>query len=190
MNNFDSETHTYTINDKSVPSVTQILKGVFGEEVWYNNWYAERGTAIHQAIHYLVQGVLNYDTLDERIVGYVQAFLKFLNETGFTVLDSEIRMYSDLYQFAGTADLILADKNGDLTLADIKSSIEPKVDLQLAGYSILYDKKLPLKRYCAVGLKEDGNYNMRWVKDIAVAKRVFMACLTVYNWKKQNKKGE
>lgn len=185
MNAFDAETHTYTINDRTVPSVTQVLKGVFGDEIWYKDWYAERGRAIHQAIHYLVQNRLNYDSLDERIVGQIQAFTKFLTETGFTVLNSEIQMYSNTYQFAGTADLILSDKANNLILADIKSSIESKVDLQLAGYSILYGQK-SLKKYCAVGLKEDGNYKMRWVNDIKISERVFMSCLTVYNWKKQN----
>jgi len=185
MIQFDPETHTYTINGRIYPSVTQIIKGVLGDELWYKDWYAGRGRAIHQAIHYLVKNRLNYDSLDERIVGQIEAFKKFLVETGFTVLESEIQMYSNTYQFAGTADLILSDKASNLILADIKSSIESKVDLQLAGYSILYGSSR-IKQFCAVGLSEDGNYKMRWVKDIKIAERVFMSCLTVYNWKKQN----
>ncbi len=184
---FDPETHTYTINSCKVPSVTQILKGVLGDEPWYDEWYAGRGRAIHQAIHYLVKNRLNYDSLDERIVGQIEAFKKFLVETGFTVLESEIMMYSDIYQFAGTADLILSNLNGNLIMADIKSSIEPKVDLQLGGYSILSNENPHIKNYCAVGLNENGTYKMRWVDDIKTARRVFFSCLTVYNWKRQNK---
>ena len=55
MIQFDPETHTYTINGRIYPSVTQIIKGVLGDELWYKDWYAGRGRAIHQAIHYLVK---------------------------------------------------------------------------------------------------------------------------------------
>jgi len=184
---FDAEKHIYRIGNRPVVSVTQIITGVFGKKFWYEDFYAGKGKAVHAAVSYYVNGELEDYDLDDRILGQIEAFKKFLLETGFYAIESEKHLYSSRYNFAGTPDLLLMGAN-DMILADIKASIEPIVNLQLAGYSLLYQEiKINPKRFCAIRLKPDGNYNTCWVENLKDAQRVFLACLTVYNWKIKNK---
>lgn len=188
MNKFDENTHTYTINDRPVPSVTQVLTEIFGKRFWYDDWYAQRGRANHAMISYYIKGCLDFDSVSEQIKGYLDAFIKFLNETGFTTIKSETSLFSTVYNFGGTPDLLLSDPSGQLILADIKSSVEQIVKLQLAGYDILYNEiKIKPKRHCAIELSTDGKYKIHWFNDIPRMKNVFMSCLSIYNFKMQNK---
>jgi len=188
MNKFDENTHTYSINDRIVPSVTQILTDIFGKRFWYDEWYAQRGRANHKAISYYVQGCLDFNSVSEEIKGYLDAFIKFINETGFKPINSEEKLFSTVYNFAGTPDLLLSKSNGKIILADIKSSVEQIVKLQLAGYDILYNEiKIKPNEYCAIELKTDGCYKLHWFNDIQRMRNVFMSCLSIYNFKMQNK---
>jgi hypothetical protein len=188
MNKFDENTHTYSINDRIVPSVTQVLTDVFGKRFWYDEWYAQRGRANHAMISYYVQGCLDFNSISDEIKGYLDAFIKFLNETEFKPVKSEENLFSTVYNFAGTPDLLLSDPTGHLILADIKSSIEPIVKLQLAGYDILYNEiKIKPKRHCAIELGIDGKYKIHWISDIQRMRNVFMSCLSIYNFKVSNK---
>ena len=183
--------HLYTINGRPVPSVTQIIRGIFGE---FNNpnaeWYMQRGSAVHLAIHLEINNKLDWNTVDPRITGYINAFHKFLKETGYKTHISECQMFSKQLQFAGTADVVLKDEKDKLILADFKSSIDPVVDLQLGGYSLLWTQNYSnvIKKMCAIELNESGQYKLRWVEDAYRAERIFMCCLQLYNWKLLNNK--
>jgi hypothetical protein len=184
---FDADKHIYRIGNRPVVSVTQVISGVFGKRFWYEDFYAGKGRAVHAAVSYYVNGELEDYDLDDRILGQIEAFKKFLFETGFNAIESEKHLYSKRYNFAGTPDLLLKS-TVDMVLADIKASIEPIVNLQMAGYSLLYQEiKINPKRFCAIRLKPDGNYNLYWVKDIKNMQRMFLACLSVYNFKVSNK---
>ncbi len=188
---FDEKDHIYRLDGRILPGVTKTLEHNFGTRPYWSEWHAERGKAMHLAIHYMAENRLDWNTVDDRIKSRLSAFQKFLDETGYVIRYSEIKLFSRRYRFAGTLDLILEGDQG-LLLADIKSSIEPTVDLQLGGYSLLWDESttyLPLpkiKRALAIELKEDGNYNLKWVKDLKRSKRIFPSFLTVANWKSEN----
>lgn len=185
---FDESTHTYKVANRPVPHVTGILKDIFGTEPWYKEWYANRGKAIHYAIHLMVNNNLDWNSLDKRIEPRIVAFERFLKDSKYQVLYSEIMLYHKAWNFAGTIDLILYDPiNKKLILADIKSSFEPKSYLQNGGYSILHDYNFKKKiwKSCIVELKDDGMYDLKWVPDLKEAERVFLSCLMLYNWTKK-----
>jgi len=181
---FDDSTHTYRLKGRIIPGVTSVLQDNFGTRPYWSEWHANRGKAVHLSIHYMIQNRLDWNTVDERIKARIEAFQKCIKENNFQVEKSEIKLCSNRYRFAGTLDLIL---QGDI-LADIKSSIEPMVDLQLAAYSLLWEEnnKTKIKKACAIELKENGNYKLKWVKDIKKSQRIFLASLTVANWKNLN----
>lgn len=183
---FIEDVHTYLLDSRPIPSVTQILASVFGNQFWYDDWYANRGTALHLAIQYLNRGTLDINSVDPEIMGRLNAYERFLKETGLKIIDSEKSLYSTKYRYAGTIDLIMSGHNNQYIIGDIKSSVEPKADLQVAGYSLLYTEK-PIKKLCSIELKSNGSYAMRWVDNIKLAQRTFLACLTVYNFKIKNK---
>ena len=187
----DPEHHIYTFDKRTVPGVTSILQDNFGVKPYWSEWHAQKGRMVHQAIALLVKGDLDWKTVDDRIKGRIEAFERFIRETGYKVLESEVSLFSARHQFAGTLDLVLSD-NGILDkdiLVDIKPpSAEPIVDLQLAAYSLLLDEErvYQVKRAACVCLKDNGFYTMNWVKDLKHSQRVFKACLTVSNWHQQN----
>jgi hypothetical protein len=183
--------HIYTVDNRPLISVTQTIQTNFGKRQHYSEWHAGKGKAVHLAIHFLVTNQLKWDSVDPVILGRVKAFQKFHNEVGLQVVESELQMYSKRLQFAGTLDLMFEDKY--LILGDIKSHIEPVLELQLGAYSFLYEERYKRKIKKAVGiqLKDDGNYNLKWYKDVTKIQRIFLANLTMANWRKQNyPKGE
>jgi len=185
----EPEAHVYTVENRVVPGVTSILQDNFGVKPYWSEWHAQKGRAIHQAIHLLVLGQLDWSSIDVRIKGRIEAFQKFVLETGYEVVCTELSLFSELWRFAGTLDLIVDDGLKHKILIDIKPpSAEPIVDLQLAAYSLLLNEngEPTTKRAACVCLKDNGHYSMKWVDNLAHSQRVFLACLTVSNWQQQN----
>ena len=75
---FDAATHTYTANGKVVPSVTQIISELLPMQFKCDDWYLQRGSAVHACAAMIARGA-NFD-FDERISGQVAAIKKFLEK--------------------------------------------------------------------------------------------------------------
>jgi hypothetical protein len=120
---FDEETHSYTLDGKPVPSVTQILDAVvpkpFQAAMYYGyrlarqgidpeekrNASAQLGTQVHLAFADLAAGedVDPFDYPDEA-AGFIGGLRKFIDTHGPEFLDSERKTYSVKHQYAGTLD--------------------------------------------------------------------------------------
>lgn len=182
---FDPETHTYRLNGAKLPSVTQIIKEVFGVREWWSDYYADRGTALHLAIHYQNRGVLDVNSIDPAIQGRLDGFNKFLNENIYKVVESEFSGYSKKYRYAGTFDLCLSDN----LLGDIKSSFDPTVFIQLGAYALLSDEySSKFNKAVAIILNDNGTYNLKWIKtnEMRYWKTAFLNTLSVYNLKQKH----
>lgn len=180
---FDASTHTYRLDGRKVPNVTGILTNVFGDRPYWSEWHAQKGRAVHHAIHLYLKDRLDWNSVDERIAGRVKAFERFLAETGLRPTATELRLASKRYQFAGTLD-ILADR----TLFDIKPpKPEPFVEIQLGFYSLLCEenKVAKIKNAAALCLRDNGTYTLKLVENLRQAQQVALACLTVSNWKER-----
>ena len=171
------------------PHVTSIIKNQIKTPLYYNERDAQKGTAVHKVINLFVRNRLDLDSVDPRIINRLKAFELFLAHTNMKVLHSELSLSSRKYQFCGTMDLVLKDGK-DLIIADIKSTIEPIADLQIAAYKLLweedrgYNSKSKITKCCAIQLKDDGFYTIRWIEDLKRTERIFLAFLAVDNWKK------
>lgn len=181
---FDPTTHTYRLDGRTLPSVTQVIRGVGlidfqGIDQEILDRASAFGAAVHQACHYADQGDLNWDTLDELIKVYVQSWLNFRGDMhlqSFGAIEEPI--YNEGYFFAGTPDRINSHKN---IIIDIKTGqVQPWIGLQLAAYSILAG--MPTARRIAVQLKPDGKFTVHEFTD-RKDREVFLAALAVYNWK-------
>jgi hypothetical protein len=62
------------------------------------------------------------------------------------------------------------------------------LEIQLGAYSLLFEErfKKKIKKACGIQLKDDGNFSMKWYKDVTRIQRIFLACLTVTNWAKEH----
>ncbi len=139
---FEEETHTYRLDGKIIPSVTEILTdvGLYPDFSMTDPWYAERGSLVHLATHYYDNGTLDPDSIDDEIHGYLKSYLEFKNVYLFDVKESEMRVHDPIYWYAGTAD-----KLGDIdwdgqrreALPDLKCGPpEYGYQFQIAGYSM------------------------------------------------------
>ena len=127
---FRSEDHTYWLAGVRLPSVTEILRAcglVFqGQES-----YLWRGRVIHRCCELLARGLLDWRSVDPRILPWVQSYDKFLQHQKWIAHAVEFSSYSKSYFFAGTWDADFQDG----WLIDLKSGGAAKWHkLQIGGY--------------------------------------------------------
>lgn len=190
---FDSETHSYFVDDKKVPGVSDIMQagglidfGKIPEGILAHA--AERGTNVHLACEYYDTDSLDYDSVQHEIVPYFNAWVKFCKDFNPEFLMIEQRLYSETYDYAGTIDRV-AIIGGVPYLLDIKSGAKRKEHaIQTAAYAELIPNNDEIERAC-VYLDKEGNYKFVGYDDPNDFV-VFICALSIYNFKKGGKKNE
>jgi len=186
---FDEATHTYSLDGKVVPSVTQILN-IANDFGFVNKDVLDRaskfGTAVHKMTELYDACDLNEATLDIALLPYLDAWKMFLSNTNFRVISSEARVYSK-HGYAGTFDR-LGYLNGRLTLLDIKTSttVARSTSLQLAAYEQAYKEMhdMQIEQLISVQLKPCA-YTIRHHDD-RTDFLTFLNFLNVYKWSHKN----
>jgi len=186
---FDEATHTYSLDGKVVPSVTQILN-IANDFGFVNKDVLDRaskfGTAVHKATELYDACDLNEATLDIALLPYLDAWKMFLSNTNFRVISSEARVYSK-HGYAGTFDR-LGYLDGRLTLLDIKTSttVARSTSLQLAAYEQAYKEMhdMQIEQLISVQLKPCA-YTIRHHDD-RTDFLTFLNFLNVYKWSHKN----
>lgn len=159
---FDAERHEYWNGHIKLLSVTQILGYCGYDSKFYKDTgKKERGTYAHQTIEFSEKGTLDRGALDPVLSQYLSLYESKKAELGFTVLETELQLYSKMYPVAGTLDL-LSIMNTKKTVIDIKTGQpNPKKDvLQTAGYMMLYNelhKKDPVEQRLMLYIDVDNN---------------------------------
>jgi len=183
---FDESTHTYTLDGVSVPSVTTILKDL-GLMPTYppDPIYRARGLAVHRATELYDLGRLG--KVDERIEGYVQAWIGFLAATQFSPTLSEYRTACPTFRYAGTVDRYGVIQ-GKAAVVDIKTGAPAEAAaLQTAGYArLLTSEHYPVDRRMTVQLSGDGTYRVKEYEDHAGDDRRFLYALNLSHWRKEH----
>lgn len=207
---FNPETHTYTWNDKIVPSVTQVigewirLKGtdyyvnVFTGTVIYADKFeaaGEIGRAIHKACAYIAKGVdVNMEVIDPTLVPPLGQFKKWMSDFKVKLLHVETPMYSTKYVFTGTPDILceISENKNLIALVDIKTGLHNDMaGVQTAAYEILAREYLKIKkiikRYELVLPRNGNNYKFIPLdnKDDYI---FFLSCLNQFNFLRRIKK--
>ena len=151
----------YERKGKYYPSITRVLqcypKGKFFEQ-WLKDVgnsaehivrrAAETGTKTHELIERYLNGeklewigpngTANHE-LD--VWKMTLRFVEFWETYKPTLIHSEIHLYSDIHEIAGTCDLVL-EINGEIWLLDIKTSnhLNNSYDLQTAAYTVCWNE--------------------------------------------------
>jgi len=207
---FEVEKHLYRVNNKLLTSTTSKIKQhtpEFNENEAAGNvarklqvkpneilleWKNKREKAAYQGtkVHLFAE---NYIINNELIPTCRQeeAVKKFIHENilsgKYTVLTTELKMYSEKYKYAGTSDLLLWDnKLKQIVIADYKTNydldkqhgylLEPfsytpntpycKYQIQLSYYQILLEEiELYAKQRLIIWLRTDGTYELRNCND-------------------------
>ena len=186
---FDEPSHTYTVDGRRFPSVTEVVGMLRPESGAMQNvleYKRQIGKAVHKTIELMEAGTLDTETIDPAIVPYISAWSGFKLDAGFTVLHSEMIVVSKKLRVAGTLDLTGMREAGDVELLDLKAvwAMGDETAIQTAGYAMLYEEMTGVKvdRRGGLQLLRDGTYRYHPYKD-GNDRNVFLACLTVHNWK-------
>lgn len=185
---FDPTTHTYTVDGRRLPSVTQVLElAGLVDKTWFTDFGRDRGTYVHQMLELDDLGELDEGTLDEQLVPYLTAWRACCAAGRAAWTHIEHRMADATVGVAGTADRIGAF-SGALTIADIKSGHpEDYIAIQLGGYAYLAELTgvVPsAKRVKRVGVfvRGDGSYRIVEYADRTDID-IFRAALAVAQWR-------
>jgi hypothetical protein len=193
---FDEDTHQYTLGDRRLLSVTQIL-GYAGLADFSGPWFSDavkaRGTALHAAIGLDVEEVLDEDSLDDDIRGGVEGWRRFLLETGAEIEHWERRLCDPGLGVAGRLDGIvrLTDpRTGRVRrlLIDVKRGLYDCAAIQLAAYvdmaAAFYDGPVYFER-AALVLPCDGTYRLHPFPDTN-DRVTWQAAVRVVTWRLQH----
>lgn len=187
-----TDDHKYVVAGRELPGVTTVLSAVgiidysmIPERI--REQALERGSYVHEATAMDDRGELDYDSLDPRLVPYLDAYRAFRDESGFVPEIIEEPVASESMGYAGTPDR-LGKLGRQKIILDIKTGSVPDwAGLQLAAYKQLCGGAP--HRY-VVCLTAEGRYSLSTPYTDTSDIRVFMGALSVYNWQKEhNKKG-
>lgn len=182
MLKLDEATHTYTMNGRVVPSVTQALSVINNlDQVAFELLERKRifGVHCHRMVDYFNRGELDESDLDTELARYLFQYKRFLHESRFAVVESESKVFEASLGYAGTFD-ILALRTRQDWLIDLKSGAVPKtVGPQTAGYQRAHEKRPRRRAY--LQLKRDG-YQFKELCDPSDF-MIFLSALNCYKFK-------
>ena len=146
---FDSETHTYIVNNVYYKSVSTIIASLFDKfdadacirnmiesKNWVNHelfgksveeikeiWARRNQKAMEEGVrlHEDIENYLNKITVDNKSIEY-QYFLNFIAEQKLNVYRTEWRIFHEGFRFAGTIDMCSKNQDGTLSIYDWKRS--------------------------------------------------------------------
>lgn len=178
---FEEATHAYTDSSgRRLPSVTQVfgLLSMTDFEFINKEVLARKsaiGVAVHSAVQYLCEGVLDWDTVDEVAMPYVVAAEVWMKEQGFVSVAQEEQGICTLP--GGMSFGWMADSRGTLMfkgrmrhcILDLKTTVatSPTWRLQTAAYALAAPKLPPGERYlrCILQLRADGSFRPFYYED-------------------------
>ena len=118
------------------------------------------GTVVHGLIEDYLKGKEIPEQTDKKVIACWNNFLKWWDKQGYEPVEIEKKIYSKNYTYAGTLDLVVKDKEGNLVLIDIKTSNSISFDyhLQLNAYAFAYteETKSPISKALIVRLPKQG----------------------------------
>jgi hypothetical protein len=185
---FDEALHTYTLGNRRLPSVTQVLQPL-ADFSMVPKAVLDAKRDLGQRVHLACQ-LDDEDDLDEASVEvdvrpYLSAWRRFLVESGAEVLNNEQRVCDPNVGYAGTLDNVLL-MQGAKWVVDKKTCIAVPLAVgpQTAAYmQALHDPSVT--RRAAVRLRPDGSYRF----DQLTAPddwSAFLACLCLQRFKEKN----
>lgn len=189
---FSEEDHRYTL-DEGTPqsqvlvSSTQMISGLeLSDTSFFRPHHLQAGTDRHYATQLWDEGTLDGSTLDDNTGPALEAWKSFLDHSGFSIDQIEIRCFSDKLRFAGTIDRV-GNLGGKRTLLDIKGSADlPTYSLQLWLYKIAWEEMTGEKidRLISVHLFKTGKYKVREHHSSRTAEAAALGLPVAYRWKK------
>lgn len=185
---FDEAEHAYRFNGVRVPGVTSILRPLSnfdGIPAQVLEAKRDLGQRVHYACQLSDEDDLEESSVEPDVEPYLEAWRRFLRETGALVLHNEQRVYEPSLRYAGTLDNVIGFQ-GAKWLVDKKTSIATPIAAgpQTAAYLRALNDPTVTRR-AAVRLRADGTYRF---DSLAGADdwSAFLSCLTLQRFKEKH----
>ncbi len=155
---------------------------------------ADAGTLGHLFIENHIKGLPepSLEGIEEAVAskaeGCFLAFLKFEEAHKFEMVESEVSLVSEEYQYGGTIDI--GAVLGGLSIIDIKTSkgVYLSMKIQVAAYGNLWRENFPDRPtdgYHILQLGEDGSFTHHHYPDLSAEWEMFKSYLAVHKLLKQ-----
>lgn len=191
---YNNETHEYFLGSRKLPGVTDVLKsaGII-DDTWYTEVGCSRGKEVHELTDRFDYEMVELSDVPEDYLGFLQGYARFKSDLGdrLVILESEKPTHHPTFLYAGTPDRVVSI-DGFNFLIDIKTGAKSKWHkMQLAAYLAMLKLRYNIYGAYILTLKKNGKYSFERIEmNIERELNVFLACLSVYNWKIENlKKG-
>lgn len=168
----DEETHTYYLNDRKIPGISELLRyWGFIDGTYYNEESREVGRGVHAGIHDLeVGGAAANEFSNPKIIHRINEYLRFREDKTFKVLMAEKIFADPAGRYACKIDLLgTFGESNILCLIELKCGVEMAWHrLQTAGQKrCLLSHNTDILRRFALYLPADGRYNLKEHSDRA-----------------------
>ncbi|MFA4871288.1 MAG: hypothetical protein WC623_24025 [Pedobacter sp.] len=189
MIKFDEEKHEYKSNGVIVPSVTQVIQsaGLVNFDFVDPELLAQKadiGRKVHKACQMYDEGTLDEEMLHPLLAGYLEGWKRFRTKFNYVPQEHEGQLYSPVLNVAGTFDSLSITEG---KLVDIKTGCKSKAHrVQIEGYAYLIaeTRSIKAKEKMVVYLTNKGGYKVdKWKVDQG-SLIVFLACVTLSNFKR------
>jgi hypothetical protein len=104
---------------KPIRSVSKILERVWPMPLGLDPWYLERGKLVHHGTTLIDKGTLDWDTVDERIKPFLDAYQFFIDVVHPVIEAVELNVVHPSLAYGGRIDRVY--RLDRLTVADIKT---------------------------------------------------------------------
>jgi hypothetical protein len=183
------DTSAYRIDGERVPSVTKILElaGLVDLSMIPPDALEHarrRGHEVHEWLELLDQGFIGSDyEPDDWIRGYVEAYVRFKEDSGFAPELIEQIVKNPLYRYVGTLDRT-GKLYGRRVLVDLKAvaQVRPETALQTMGYAMCLEE--PHERF-SLQLRPDGSYRLHRYTNRA-DHHDWLAAVRIAHWRLRN----
>jgi len=140
---FEPTTHTYTLNGRRMPSVSEILRDAgLVDGRWWTDEGRTRGQYVAQLTHYYDDGDLDFESLTPELKGYLDSWRAFRNMTKCEILSAEEVVVNEALGYAGTLDRRIRWNHRE-KLIDIKlGSSQPFHRVQTALYAMTFPRRM------------------------------------------------
>jgi hypothetical protein len=184
---FQEDGHIYRLDGVEVKSVTQIIQEAgLSDFSKVNPELLDRaikfGNALHKAVELSCKGTLDKESLDPALMPHLNQWDSFCSDYCYVSKEQEYRAVNTALRVGFCIDQLGYIKGGSV-LVDLKTGHPKAADVvQASAYGYLY----PIERVLILYLNED-SYKINEIKrlDRKKGEQIFLSCLALYNFKKQ-----
>lgn len=184
MKSYDAENHVYRIPNFRLPGATDVIKeaGLVNTD-WMNDLARWRGKCVHRGIELLNRNELDWETVDDMIIGYLRSYELLIKVTGFEVMGSEEPCFSSAF---GCLPDLWGALNKAPTIIELKTGAVPAwaaFQTALQRRALMEDKGFKAVKRFGLRLMEDGSLAKLVPFDDPDDDRRAMNLVDLFHWK-------